>query len=542
MTDTAPRSSAGSRADPGASSTIAVLGAGTMGRGIAQLAAQAAYAVRVYDPDAGALARARSALDEVFAMLHAKGRLTEDPQALSRRITFHGALAELADATWVLEAAPEDLVLKQDLFRRASQACPDAYLATNTSTLSVTAIAAATARPAQVVGIHFFNPAPLMRLVEVVPGVQTRAAVTEAAVAFARSLGRSPVVARDRPGFIVNRVARPYYGEALRLAGEGVPVATIDLAMRAVGFRMGPFELLDLIGLDVNLHATESVYHAFFEEPRYRPHPLQRSLVTAGRLGRKSGNGFYSYDGAGAAPPEPIAAPVPRTTEAGTAPVMVVGDTRVARWLRQRLPTTTATQEAALLLDARIDLASKAPLPGPATCPLATLVWGHSASRAVDRYGRAIVGFSLLPPAPANGSDAAHEAPPGPVVELCCPQGANPAVLEPTRRALEANGLATLEVPDRAGGIAFRLLALLVNEAVSALAEGLATRDAIDEAMRLGVNYPEGPLAWGAALGIDEVELGLRGLQQELGAERFGPQSLLTRLAAVGATAFPAEP
>lgn len=569
----------------GAASILAVLGAGTMGRGIAQLAAQAGFLVEVFDPDAAALASARAALDEVFRMLHGKGRLAEEPDTVSRRIGFHTELRDLAAADWVLEAAPEDLALKQDLFKRAAEACPNARLATNTSTLSVTSIASATGRPADLIGIHFFNPAPLMRLVEVVPGAATHPSVTEAAVELARRLGRTPVVAQDRPGFIVNRVARPYYGEALRLAGEGVPHASIDLAMRAAGFRMGPFELLDLIGLDVNLAATQSVYRAFFEEPRYRPHPMQQTLVRAGWLGRKSGRGFYRYDGTG----QGVPAPMPRPAEAADPePVLVLGDGQVARWLKRRMHVTSDARDAAAVLDARIDLASKVPLAESEGRPLATLVWGHSASRAVAAYGRAVVGFSLLPPpeqaqdgggplesgqlrggragggplgggrveggraagGPPGGvrTDGGHLAGartdgrqadgPGPVIELCAPEGANPVVLGPLKRVLASHGLATLEVPDRAGGLAFRIVALLVNEAVSALSEGLATADAIDVAMRLGVNYPHGPLAWGEILGLEDLERALRGLHQELGAQRFAPQPLLTRLAAVGAPGF----
>src|SRR5690606_18517762 len=203
---------------------------------------------------------------------------------LLARLRTDPSVEAAADASWVIEAAPERLELKRTLFAQLATVAPGARLATNTSTLSVTSIAAGCGRPEDVIGIHFFNPAPLMRLVEVIPGVETRPDLVQEAVELARALGRTPVVAQDRPGFIVNRVARPYYGEALRLAGEGVPVKDLDASLRAAGFRMGPFELLDLIGLDVNLAATISVYEAFFQEPRYRPHPLQRTMVEAQRL------------------------------------------------------------------------------------------------------------------------------------------------------------------------------------------------------------------------------------------------------------------
>ncbi len=513
----------------------AVLGAGTMGRGIAQLLAQAGSEVALFDPSDDALEAARNALDGVFAMLEGKGRLPQGAASVSARIHTTNDLGELRAPDWVLEAAPESLDIKRALFARAAEACPEARLATNTSTLSVTAIAAATPRPANVVGMHFFNPAPLMRLVEVVPGIDTAPEVTEAAMALARGLGRTPVQARDRPGFIVNRVARPFYGEALRLAGEGVDVGAIDRAMRAVGFRMGPFELLDLIGLDVNLAATRSVFQAFFQEPRYRPHPLQQALVDAGRLGRKRGRGFYRYEGGsgreggdgggpGPAPPPAWVAP---PVAASPRPVVVLGDGAPARALRGRLHTTEDASAAHALLDARVAVeAARAP-DALAALPLARLCWGQSASLARARAGRPLVGFSLGPPLAEV-----------PVVELMVPEGQGEAELRALEGLLAEHGIATLALPDRAGGVAFRELALLINEAVSALAEGLASADAIDTAMELGTNYPRGPLAWAETLGLADVERALRALHAELGAERFAPQPLLTRLAAVGATAF----
>ena len=522
----------------------AVLGAGTMGRGIAQLLAGAGGRVVLIDPDPAALHAAREALADVFEMLAAKGRLAETPAGVLGRLSFATGPEAARECCWAFEAAPEDLPLKRELFARVRAAAPAAYLATNTSTLSVTAIAAAVARPERVVGLHFFNPAPLMALVEVVPGAHTSPETTAAAVRVARSLGRTPVVARDRPGFIVNRVARPFYGEALRLAGEGVAFASVDGAARGAGFPMGPFELLDLIGLDVNLAATRTVYEAFFHEPRFRPHPLQQALVTAGRLGRKSGRGFYAYGGDGDGPAAAAAAPSP-APGAGHAPVVVLGDGAVARHLRARLPQAAPAHEATLVFDARVELARQEVPAALADIPLASLCWAHSASRAQRHHRRSVVGFSLVP--------AGLEAP---CIELFAPEGADAGdavgaqegvrrgardgtpggALEHAARVLASHGVVAVPLPDRAGGVALRLVALLVNEALSALEEGLATADAIDTAMRLGTRYPLGPLAWGEALGLADLELALRGLYAETLAARFAPRPLLTRLAAVGAS------
>jgi 3-hydroxybutyryl-CoA dehydrogenase len=295
-------------AEPG---LIGVIGAGTMGAGIAQVAAQSGRPVVLYDIKPEFVERGLVTITRGLQGRVDKGRMAaEEMAAILDRIRTTTDRDALAPAAVVIEAAPESLALKQELFAALDQMCgPDTILASNTSSLSITALAAATKRPERVAGMHFFNPAPVMALVEVVAGQRTDPAVTAAIGDLARAMGKTPVQARDTPGFIVNRVARPFYAEALRMLGENIlPVEEIDRLVKLAGFRMGPFELMDLIGIDVNFAVTESVYAAFFGEPRYRPHPIQRRLVESGMIGRKAGRGFYLYQDGKPAGPNPLLA------------------------------------------------------------------------------------------------------------------------------------------------------------------------------------------------------------------------------------------
>jgi 3-hydroxybutyryl-CoA dehydrogenase len=279
---------------------IAVLGAGTMGAGIAQVSAQAGFETLLYDIKQEFIDTGLGRIRGFLKSSRDRGKISaEQEQQLLARLQGTTKLEDCEGCALVIEAAPETLELKRNIFRQLDTICgPQTLLATNTSSFNVTAIAASTEHQERVLGLHFFNPPPLMALVEVVQGDRTTAATIDKATDLMRRMGKTPARAKDTPGFIVNRIARPFYNEALRILGDGdASVEAIDRIMKEAGnFRMGPFELMDLIGNDINFAATESLYESFFHDPRFRPSPIQQRMVMGGNLGRKTGRGFYVYD------------------------------------------------------------------------------------------------------------------------------------------------------------------------------------------------------------------------------------------------------
>jgi 3-hydroxybutyryl-CoA dehydrogenase len=495
---------------------LGVAGAGTMGAGIAQLGCAAGWRTLLHDPLPEALDAGRSRVHDGLERWARKGRV-ESAAAAAERLELAPELDALAPCDIVIEAAPERLALKRELFERLSRVCgPRAVLATNTSSITVTAIAGAAERPENVVGMHFFNPPPLMPLVELIRAEQTGDHAVERARETAAAMGKQAILVADGPGFLVNRGGRPFYAEALRLLQERVAThEAIDRICRlGGGFPMGPFELMDLVGIDVGLEVSESFAALSFGEPRWRPSPIQALKVASGQLGRKTGRGYYSYENGPYRPDDPE--PPPPRGGHGTA-LAILGSGPVADGMRERARSAgfelREGAPAELVVDAGPRPAER--LPGGA--PLALLC---AAGSLAARGEPSAVGFHLLPPVEECR-----------LVELTRLESTPDFAAQAVEELFGQLGFLVEWVEDAPGLVLGRIVAQLVNEAWFAVGEGVAAPADVDMGLKLGLSHPRGPVEWGDAIGIEHVMALLDGLWRERREERYRPAPPLLRRA-----------
>ncbi len=527
---------------------IGVIGAGTMGSGIAQLAAKTGARTLLHDPIPEALERGAQRARDGLQKEAAKGKLSDaDAQAAGERLTTAPNMKGLAECALVIEAAPERLELKNELYRQLCEVVNEqCVLATNTSSLPVTAIAAAATHPERVVGMHFFNPAPVMKLVEVIAGMRSEERALAVATATGEAMGKTVIRATDGPGFLVNRCNRPFGLEALRMLAERIAdVETIDRIVRMEGgFRMGPFELSDLVGVDTGFDVSKSFYELGFGEPRWRPSPIQARMVAAGLHGRKSGRGYYDYSN-GPHRPEDPGPPTRSNPDAGTSDnagkgadtpgdtaeatptpgegLVVIGGTGVlADELRAaaaqagyevRRPGDAQRELPALIVECGQSKTHDTARGGPHV-----LLCDRGSLAALDPGG-ASVGFHVLPP-----FEQAR------LVELTRSESSSPAAAARAERFFAALGKHTQWVGDAPGLVLGRIVCQVINESAFALGEGVGSAGDIDTGMKLGMAHPRGPLEWADAIGLDHVLRVLDGLWNTYREERYRPAPELRRL------------
>lgn len=495
--------------------SLAVIGTGVMGRGIAQIAAQAGVRVLLYDSRPGAAREARDAVCAQLERLREKGRISAEACRQARdHLVIADSLSALAACHVVIEAVVEDLEAKRELFGALEAVVPgDCLIASNTSSLSITAIAVACKHPERVAGFHFFNPVPLMKVVEVVDGLLTAPWVGEALTALAQRFGHRPVRAKDTPGFIVNHAGRGYGTEALRILGEGIAeFHSIDRILRdCAGFRLGPFELFDLTGLDVSHPVMESIYRQYYDEPRYRPSPITGQRVNAGLFGRKSGRGFYGHAGGKQEDiPEP---PVPnaRPESVWVSPVEL--GSKLTELLRP--------------LGARIDRGARPA--AQSLCLVAPL--GHDATTAAIE--------EELDPARTVAVDCLFAADKRRTLMT------TPLTSESMRAAahglLASDGVPVTVIHDSPGFVSQRVIAQVVNIACDIAQQRIATPADIDAAVTLGLGYPLGPLAWGDAIGPEKILRILERLLDFYGDPRYRASPWLKRRARLGVSLLTPE-
>ena len=496
-----------------ADAVIGVIGAGTMGAGIAQVAAKAGHPVLLYDAFEGAAQKGFDGIKKGLNKLVERGKMAQaDVDALLGRITLVNGLEAFAPARVVIEVIVERLDVKQSVFSQLEEICADdTILATNTSSISVTAIGSQLKRANNLVGMHFFNPAPIMKLVEVISGLDTDPNVADAIYELSARWGKKPVRAKSTPGFIVNRVARPFYAEGLRVLQEGgADEATIDAVIREAGnFRMGPFELMDLIGHDVNFAVTSSVFAAYFNDQRFLPSLIQQDLVNAGHLGRKSGRGFYNYNA-------DAKKPTPATADAAPAPhhVTIEGDLGVAE------PLVALIEQA-----------------------------GISVSRAKEGHGAILIGDTTLKltngqmttvrSAEARNSNLIHfdlalDYTTSTRIAISAADQADNESLLKAIGLFQAIGKAVTVIDDVPGMIVMRTVAMLANEGFDAVNQQVCSEADVDIAMKGGVNYPFGPIEWANKVSLTVIQNVLDNLAAMYGEDRYRTSPLIRRKVAGG--------
>ena len=491
---------------------VGIVGTGAMGRGIAQIAAQAGSQVLLFDVNAAAVAQAHAGVLAQWDKLLEKGRIDATQHlAYKSRLRPAATLADLAACGLVIEAAIERLDIKRALFAELEGIVgPDAVLATNTSSLSVTAIGAGLQRPQRLAGFHFFNPVPLMKVVEVIAGLKTDPAVCAGLSDYARQMGHTPVQAQDTPGFIVNHAGRAYGTEALRIVGEGVAdFATIDRILKdQVGFKLGPFELMDLTGLDVSHPVMESVYHQYYEEARYRPSVITAQRLAGGVLGRKTGEGFYPYtDGVLRQMPEP---PAPTVQDMPSV------------WVSPRASRRAELLQLLKDLGARIETGAS---PSPAAITfVAPLGFDITTVAVVERLDPArTIGIDMLVEDTATRRRVL---------------ATNPATRTDIRDAAHAlmarDGKAVSVIRDSGGFVTQRVVASIVNIAADICQQGICSPKDLETAVTLGLGYPLGPLAMGDRWGPTNMLEVLFNMQTVYGDQRYRPSPWLRRRGAIG--------
>ncbi len=491
---------------------VAVVGAGAMGQGIAQMAAQAGASVLVHDVAAGAADKACAAILAQWKKMLDKGRLSvAELDSLQQRLSAAKQLNELAESDLVIEAVVENTGIKQSLFAELEKLLSaEAVIASNTSSLSITALAAGMKHPGRFAGLHFFNPVPLMKVVEVIAGLATNEAVCQRLSDFVKAMGHQSVRAKDTPGFIVNHAGRAYGTESLRIVSEGISdFATIDRILKdQVGFKLGPFELMDLTALDVSHPVMESIYHQYFEEPRYRPSVITAQRLAGGWLGRKTAQGFYTYtEGKAQVPAEP---PTPTVNE--LPPVWV--SSRAAR----------RAELFQLLKDLGAQVETGTSPSNHALCLVAPLGFDVTTCAIVERLDPArTLGIDLLMPDAATRRRVL---------------ATNPATRSDMRDAAHAlfakDGKPVSVIQDSGGFVTQRVLAQIVNIASDICQQGICSPADLETAVTLGLGYPKGPLALGDSLGADSLLEVLFNMQTVYGDPRYRPSPWLRRRGALG--------